>query len=125
MSCSDRHAQLVLIDYSCSQSVALACNLQRNVIHERLCHFGICTHASSINSSNTMDLKPGKYRHYKGQYYEVIGTARHSETEEELVVYRALYGPMGLWVRPLNMFCESVQVGTESVPRFSYVGDAP
>lgn len=70
-----------------------------------------------------MELKPGKYQHYKGQYYEVIGTARHSETEEELVVYRALYGARGLWVRPLNMFCESVKVGTESVPRFAYVGD--
>ncbi len=70
-----------------------------------------------------MELKPGKYQHYKGQYYEVIGTARHSETEEELVVYRALYGARGLWVRPLNMFCESVTVGTESVARFAYVGD--
>ena len=71
-----------------------------------------------------MQLKPGKYRHYKGQYYEVIGVARHSETEEELVVYRALYGARGLWVRPLEMFCESVQVESGSVPRFSYVGDA-
>ena len=70
-----------------------------------------------------MELKPGKYQHYKGRYYEVIGTARHSETEEELVVYRTLYGARGLWVRPLNMFCESVKVGTESVPRFAYVGD--
>ena len=70
-----------------------------------------------------MELKPGKYQHYKGQYYEVIGTARHSETEEELVVYRALYGARGLWVRPLNMFCESVSVGAESVPRFAYVGE--
>ena len=70
-----------------------------------------------------MELKPGKYQHYKGQYYEVIGTARHSETEEELVVYRALYGARGLWVRPLNMFCESVNVGAESVPRFAYVGE--
>ena len=70
-----------------------------------------------------MELKPGKYQHYKGQYYEVIGTARHSETEEELVVYRALYGARGLWVRPLSMFCESVTVGAESVPRFAYVGD--
>ena len=70
-----------------------------------------------------MELKPGKYQHYKGRHYEVIGTARHSETEEELVVYRALYGARGLWVRPLSMFCESVKVGTESVPRFAYVGD--
>jgi hypothetical protein len=70
-----------------------------------------------------MELKPGKYQHYKGQYYEVIGTARHSETEEELVVYRALYGARGLWVRPLKMFCESVTVGAGSIPRFTYVGE--
>jgi len=70
-----------------------------------------------------MDIRPGKYRHYKGQYYEVLGTATHSETEEKLVVYRALYGARGLWVRPLEMFCESVSLGAESVPRFQYVGD--
>ena len=70
-----------------------------------------------------MELRPGKYRHYKDQFYEVIGTAQHSETGEALVVYRALYGAKGLWVRPLGMFCESVKLGAESVPRFSYVGD--
>lgn len=73
--------------------------------------------------SEARELRPGKYRHYKGQYYEVIGTAHHSETGEALVVYRALYGAEGLWVRPLDMFCESVKSGTESVPRFLYVGD--
>lgn len=66
----------------------------------------------------------GKYRHYKGNEYEVLGTATHSETEEQLVVYRALYGARGLWVRPLAMFCESVTVGTQSVARFAYVGDS-
>lgn len=70
-----------------------------------------------------MEPRPGRYRHYKGQHYEVIGTARHSETEEVLVVYRALYGTGGLWVRPVEMFCESVKSGAESVPRFLYVGD--
>ncbi|WP_148860997.1 DUF1653 domain-containing protein [Marinobacter fonticola] len=70
----------------------------------------------------TQTLKPGRYRHYKGKDYEVIGVARHSETEEELVVYRPLYGDQGLWVRPLNMFRESVEVAGESVPRFSYLG---
>jgi len=66
------------------------------------------------------DLKPGLYRHYKGQDYEVIGTARHSETEEWLVVYRALYGDFGLWVRPLSMFTETVLLDTgERVPRFA------
>ena len=53
-------------------------------------------------------IEPGLYRHFKGNRYEVIGTARHSETEEELVVYRALYGSYGLWVRPAEMFREKV-----------------
>jgi hypothetical protein len=69
-----------------------------------------------------VELKTGKYRHYKGNEYEVLGTATHSETGETLVVYRALYGARGLWVRPAGMFCESVQVGGEWVPRFLYVG---
>ncbi|SHF71790.1 Protein of unknown function [Modicisalibacter ilicicola DSM 19980] len=61
---------------------------------------------------------PGIYRHYKGQSYEVIGVAHHSETEELLVVYRALYGDYGLWVRPLAMFSETVEVQGEPLPRF-------
>ena len=56
----------------------------------------------------TNTVKPGIYRHYKGNLYEVIGTARHSETEETLVFYRALYGDYGLWVRPAALFAESV-----------------
>lgn len=63
---------------------------------------------------------PGIYRHYKGQKYEVIGVARHSETEEQVVVYRCLYGDHSLWVRPLTMFCETVEVAGEQVPRFAY-----
>lgn len=70
-----------------------------------------------------VEPRPGRYRHYKGKDYEVIGTATHSETGEALVVYRALYGAAGLWVRPLAMFCESVRAGSESVPRFAYVGN--
>lgn len=66
-------------------------------------------------------LKIGTYRHYKGNEYEVLGVARHSETMEELVVYRALYGEGGLWVRPLSMFVEDVEVGGSRVPRFEYV----
>lgn len=62
---------------------------------------------------------PGIYRHYKGQRYEVLGTARHSETLEELVVYRALYGEHGLWVRPTAMFSEAVMIDGEPVPRFA------
>jgi hypothetical protein len=61
---------------------------------------------------------PGRYRHYKGQEYEVLGVARHSETEEELVVYRALYGAFGLWVRPLGMFEELVDIDGRLIPRF-------
>ena len=66
-------------------------------------------------------LQPGRYRHYKGPEYQVMGVARHSETEEPLVVYRALYGEFGLWVRPLAMFQETVVVDGVSRPRFEYV----
>ena len=67
-------------------------------------------------------LKVGKYRHYKGKEYEVIGIAKHSETLEELVVYQALYGERGLWVRPIKMFLEEVEVDGKKMPRFEYVG---
>ncbi|HDZ39316.1 MAG TPA: DUF1653 domain-containing protein [Marinobacter sp.] len=65
------------------------------------------------------DIRPGLYRHYKGKDYEVIDIARHSETEEKLVVYRCLYGDYSLWVRPLSMFRETVDVAGEQVPRFA------
>ena len=65
--------------------------------------------------------QPGRYRHYKGRDYEVIGTARHSETEEPLVVYRTLYGDFSLWVRPLAMWNETVEVDGRQVPRFAPV----
>ncbi len=64
---------------------------------------------------------PGLYRHYKGQLYEVLGTARHSETRESMTVYRALYGEHGLWVRPAAMFQEAVQVDGVLRPRFEPV----
>lgn len=67
------------------------------------------------------ELKAGRYRHYKGGEYEVLGIARHSESAEQLVVYRPLYGEGGLWVRPLTMFVEKVVVGGEEVPRFRWV----
>ena len=67
-------------------------------------------------------IKLGKYRHYKRKRYEVIGVARHSETLEKLVVYRALYGKHGLWVRLLKMFKEKVAVDGKKVPRFKYIG---
>jgi hypothetical protein len=66
-------------------------------------------------------LKLGKYRHYKGKEYEVIGVAKHSETLEELVVYRALYGSEQIWVRPLEMFIEEVEVNGKKIPRFCYI----
>ncbi len=68
-------------------------------------------------------LKLGKYKHYKGKEYEVIGIARHSETLEELVVYKALYQPEGdnLWVRPLKMFMEEVEIEGKKIPRFEFL----
>ena len=70
-------------------------------------------------------LRPGRYRHYKGNDYEVIGVARDSETEREVVVYRALYGERGLWIRPLEMFTETIERDGRKVQRFAYLTDAP
>lgn len=69
-------------------------------------------------------IKPGKYRHFKGNEYEVIGTAKHSETLEEMVVYRALYGEFGLWVRPASMWEETVERDGKTYQRFTYIGDS-
>ncbi len=68
-------------------------------------------------------IKAGKYKHYKGNEYEVIGTARHSETLADLVVYRALYGDHDLWVRPAEMFSEEMEVNGKIVSRFEYIGE--
>ncbi|MBQ4651366.1 MAG: DUF1653 domain-containing protein [Oscillospiraceae bacterium] len=68
-----------------------------------------------------MDIKPGKYRHFKGKEYEVLFTARHSETEEEMVVYRMLYGDQSIWVRPASMWNETVERDGKSFKRFTYV----
>ena len=67
-------------------------------------------------------IRPGRYRHFKGNEYEVSGTARHSETREELVVYRALYGDFGLWVRPVSMWNETVERDGKTYRRFTYIG---
>jgi hypothetical protein len=66
-------------------------------------------------------IQTGTYRHYKGKTYQVLGVAKHSETENQLVVYRALYGECELWVRPLEMFREQVEVNGKSVPRFELI----
>jgi hypothetical protein len=66
-----------------------------------------------------MSLTAGIYRHYKGQRYRVLGIAQHSETMEQVVVYQALYGDYGLWVRPAAMFCETVELDGEPIPRFA------
>lgn len=70
-------------------------------------------------------IPTGRYRHYKGQEYSVLDVARHSETEEELVVYRQEYGDRSMWVRPRQMFLESVEVAGQQVPRFRYLGPEP
>ena len=67
-------------------------------------------------------VHPGRYRHYKGKEYTVLGVALHSETQEELVVYRQEYGEDRLWVRPKQMFQETVEVDGQVVPRFQYLG---
>lgn len=66
-------------------------------------------------------IQPGLYKHYKGPEYQVYALVRHSETEEELVLYKALYGDYGLWVRPLSMFTELVTIDGKSLPRFQFV----
>lgn len=67
------------------------------------------------------EILPGRYRHFKGKEYQVLGTARHSETLEEMVVYRALYGDGGLWVRPASMWKETVLHNGEMTARFVLV----
>lgn len=66
-----------------------------------------------------MTIKPGRYRHFKGNEYQVLGVARHSETGEEMVIYRPLYGEKALWVRPLEMFTEQVERDGRRMPRFA------
>ena len=70
-----------------------------------------------------MEIKLGKYRHFKGNEYEVIGIAKHSETMEPMVVYKALYGEGGLWVRPAAMWQETIDRDSYHGPRFQYIGE--
>lgn len=70
-----------------------------------------------------IETRKGRYRHYKGMLYEVVGTVRHSETLEPLTLYRALYGTHGLWVRPAAMFNEEVVIDGVRQPRFAWIGE--
>lgn len=69
------------------------------------------------------EIKLGKYRHFKGNEYEVVAVGKHSETLEDYVIYRALYGEGGFWVRPLSMFFENVEREGKTLPRFEYIGE--
>lgn len=68
-------------------------------------------------------LTPGRYRHFKGKEYQVYYVAKHSETLEDYVVYQPLYGEGAMWIRPLEMFLEQVEVGGKQMPRFQYLGE--
>jgi len=76
---------------------------------------------STKNVADNNMLKLGKYKHYKGKEYKVIGVAKHSETLEDFVVYKQLYGNGSLWVRPVKMFLEKVEVNGKKVPRFKFI----
>ena len=75
--------------------------------------------------SDSTLITPGRYQHYKGNFYDVFEVATHSEDESKLVVYRPCYGERALWVRPLDMFTESVEKDGKVLQRFAYVGDIP
>lgn len=75
-------------------------------------------------SSPPSEPRPGRYRHYKGNDYRVLGVARHTETGELVVVYQALYGERGLWIRPHGMFCEQVDLAGQVQPRFAFISDS-
>ncbi len=101
----------------------------RKRIDESL-RFGLADFGATVGFNAMSDLPPlppsptpGLYRHYKGNEYRVIGLARHTETEETLVVYQALYGAKGLWVRPAGMFAEQVEIGGRRVLRFERIGE--
>lgn len=78
---------------------------------------------SGVVPADAVRPQPGRWRHFKGGLYELIGVARHSESGEQLVVYRPLYGERGLWVRPLAMFLDTVEHEGRTRPRFERIGD--
>lgn len=69
------------------------------------------------------EIQPGRYRHFKGKEYRVLGLARHSETMEWMVIYQALYGEQGIWVRPAAMWTETVERDGQTFQRFTYIGE--
>ncbi len=69
------------------------------------------------------EIKPGRYKHFKGNEYQVLFTAKHSETEELMVVYKKLYGDFSVWVRPAKMFCETVERDGKTYKRFEYISE--
>ena len=76
-----------------------------------------------LNNKRNSDIKPGKYKHFKGNEYEVLMMAKHSETGEDMVVYRALSGDFGIWVRPASMWNEVIERDGKKVQRFTYIGE--
>jgi hypothetical protein len=79
---------------------------------------------TGINIKNVMEnktIKLGKYRHYKGKEYKVLGIAKHSETLEKFVVYEELYGQKNFWIRPVDLFLEEIEIGGKKVPRFLFI----
>ena len=76
-----------------------------------------------LHSQKGLPVKLGIYQHFRGNYYQVLGISRHSETLEEFVTYQALYGDFGMWVRPVHMFTEKVEHESTQVPRFAFVSD--
>lgn len=79
---------------------------------------------SVFSDNKNAALRPGRYRHFKGGDYEVLGVARHSEGLEDMVVYRPLYNDTGLWVRPMSMFTEQVEHDGTTQPRFTFMAEA-
>jgi cyclomaltodextrinase / maltogenic alpha-amylase / neopullulanase len=93
-------------------------------MENKINHHKSCKQSTYLRRMPLMqDIKAGKYRHYKGKEYKVLGKAKHTETGEEFVIYQQLYGDMAYWVRPVNIFYSNVEVNGSHVPRFTYLGE--